>query len=465
MERRARIGLLALVATGCSMPPQEGVHAGSRSGIDAGEAGVDPQIEAARRVLAPQSPETLPPPPPDESSRLADDPRAAALGQRFFFDPGFSGQLIDSDNNGSPGTLGVQGQTGKVACVGCHVPEAGFGDDRSPRHQIPLGAMWGLRRVKPLLDVGQSKLLMWDGRADAMYNQAFIPLELPAEMNSARLFVAEQIYQRYRNDYEALFGSMPPLGDATRFPALTAAQAGCQPVSGSAATLRCHGKPGDQAEFDGMQPSDQDLVTQVVVNMGKALGAYERLLTCGPARFDQWMHGNASAMTGSEQHGAVVFVRSGCPLCHSGPYFSDQQFHNVGLEPSPVVSAFSDRNEPGAAVGLPEILGNPLNTRSKFSDGYDGRLPSTVGVSMDGAFRTPSLRCVATRPSFMHTGQYRALADVVAFFSRGGDQQGFPGTSQNWARNLSDEDAADLVSFLQTLDGPGPDAKLLSAPP
>ena len=49
---------------------------------------------------------------------------------------------------------------------------------------------------------------------------------------------------------------------------------------------------------------------------------------------------------------------------------------------------------------------------------------------MNGAFRTPILRCVAQRPSFMHTGQLATLAEVVAFFARGGDPFGYPGTSE-----------------------------------
>src|SRR6185369_2610726 len=100
--------------------------------------------EEARAGLAAQALKPSAAPPADPTNRFADDPRAAALGQRLFFDAGFSGQLVDEDNNGSVATLGLKGETGKVACTGCHVPEAGFLDNRSPRAQIPLGAGWGL---------------------------------------------------------------------------------------------------------------------------------------------------------------------------------------------------------------------------------------------------------------------------------------------------------------------------------
>ena len=52
--------------------------------------------------------------------------------------------------------------------------------------------------------------------------------------------------------------------------------------------------PGDGADYDAMAPADRDLVTRVVVNVGKAIAAYERLLVCGPGRFDAWVKGLAA---------------------------------------------------------------------------------------------------------------------------------------------------------------------------
>jgi cytochrome c peroxidase len=414
------------------------------------------------------SPPKLPAPGPDKSNRVADDPRAAALGQKLFFETAFSGKLLDGDDDGSSSTLGQRGQTGRVACRGCHVPAAGFLDDRTLGEQISLAAGWGRRRAPSLLDVGQAKLLMWDGRHDAMYNQPFGPIESPVEMNSSRLYAAEQVYALYRAEYEALFGPMPPMSDATRFPPLTADQTGCQP-STIDPTPTCngtrHGMPGDGAEFDRMVPADQDAVTTIVANAGKAIGAYERLLACGPGRFDEWVHGKADALSSSEQRGAQIFVGKGkCTSCHGGPFLSDQQFHNVGLQAATVAVVFIDSNDPGAASGLAAAIADPLNVRGKFSDGDDGRLPPSATPAMEGAFRTPILRCVARRPSYMHTGQLKTLSDVVTFFSRGGDPFGFPGTSELAPLGLSAQDQEDLVAFLQTFEGSGPPSSLTTAP-
>jgi cytochrome c peroxidase len=455
-------GAILLAACGAASP-------GTGLSDDAGADDGKPSFTSAELAsLAALSPSKLPSPGPDISNRFADDAKAAAFGQKFFFETRFSGRLLDGDDNGGPHTLGAQGQTGKVACAGCHVPSAGFLDNRTLGKQISLAAGWGRRRAPSLIDVGQARLLMWDGRHDALYNQPFGPLESPVEMNSSRLFAAEQIYALYLADYEAIFGPMPPLNDTTRFPPLSADLTGCHPSTVDPQPT-CngteHGMPGDHAEFDGLAPADQDAVTRVVVNMGKALGAYERLISCGPGRFDQWMHGQASALSDSEQHGAEIFVGRGkCVTCHSGPYFSDQQFHNVGLQPTMVAVVFIDADDPGAIVGLADAIADPLNVAGEFSDGNDGRLPASVKPSMNGAFRTPTLRCASRRPTFMHTGQLSSFAEVVSFFAQGGNPFGYLGESEIAPLGLSQQDQADLVAFLGTLDGPGPEANLEEKP-
>jgi cytochrome c peroxidase len=419
-----------------------------------------------RSALAELSPATLPAPPSDLSNKWSDDAKAAAFGQRLFFEPGFAGKLLDGDNDGSAFALGMKGETGKVACSGCHLPESGFSDSRTVRHQISLAAGWGRRRAPSLLDVGQSKLLMWDGRKDSLFAQIFGVIESPVEMNSSRLFVAQQLFARHKDEYEQLFGPMPALGDKARFPALSADVIGCQKLDAeNACPEPMRGSPGDAADFDGMARDDQDEVTRVVVNAGKALGAYERLLNCGPSRFDRWMHGESDALTRAEQRGAGLFVGAGgCVSCHSGPFLSDEAFHNVGLRAERVATTFINPNDRGAAEGLPLALSDPLDVKGAFSDGDDGRLPAAVDAQSEGAFRTPRLRCLSKRPSFMHTGQMLALDQVVSFFSAGGHSAGFPGTSELKPLGLSARERSDLVAFLQALDGPGPDSALLEAP-
>lgn len=431
-------------------------------------AGDDPDpvftVEERARLMA-LAPDTLPHP-DDASNQYADSEEAAALGQRLFFDASFSGVLWDGDNSlPNSGSLGSVGETGKVSCASCHVPSGAFADNRSmgnSTHSVSLGAGWTLRRSPSLLDVAAARMIMWDGHRDSLFSQVFGPIESNNEMNSSRLFVAEQIFAKHRTEYEAIFGPMPPLDDPARFPPLTPETTGCQKIGVGPGDFECHGMPGDGAEFDGMAPADQDAVTRVVVNAGKAIGAYERLLSCGQGRFDAWAHGEESAMSRAEQRGAALFVgRAKCVDCHEGPFFSDQKFHNTGLLPKPVAVVILDADDNGAIDGLAGALSDPLNTKSAWSDGDDGRLPASVGPGMLGAFRTPTLRCVAKRPSFMHTGQMQTLEEVVDFFAAGGHAHGYPGTKEIAPLDLSEREKSELATFLRALDGPGPPQKLL----
>jgi len=410
---------------------------------------VPPDVQARLALL---SPAVFPGARPDVTNRYADDPRAAALGKKLFFDPRFSGPLLDEDNQGTADTLGLRGDTGRVSCAGCHVPAAGFLDARSPGQKLSLASSWTRRRTPSLLDFGQAVLLMWDGRRDTAYGQPFGVFDSPLEFNSSRLFVAQQMVKNYRVEYEAIFGPMPALEG---YAALAPVDAGCTELPAEPVGDRC-AKPGQ----------DDDAVIRILVNFGKAVEAYERLLTCGPSRFDAWMHGDEGALDDEERAGAVVFVRAGCDRCHAGPNLSDQKFHNVGA--ANLFPAFiAPYDDPGAAVGLAAARGDRLSSRGPFSDGDDGRLDAIPADTepLRGAFRTPSLRCVGRRPSFMHGAQIRTLEDVVRFFDKGGDSYGFQGQKDALMAplGLGESERTALVAFLRALDGPGPDASLLTA--
>jgi cytochrome c peroxidase len=403
-------------------------------------------------------------PPTDPSDRVADDVSARAWGQRLFFDPAFSGPLLESDNDGSVATLGRMGESGRVSCAGCHIPDSGFVDTRSPHRQISLAAEWSRRRTPGLLEVAFAPLYSWDGRRDAIWNQAVGVMENMREFNSGRLFVAEQVFSRYRAEYEALFGPMPGLDDSGRFPPLTGSETGCQPGPGG--TPLCRGVPGDHADYDGMRPEDQQAVTAVTVNTAKTIEAYVRELRCGAARFDAWLDGDSSAMSRAEQRGAALFVGRGrCVPCHGGPRLTDDAFHNVGMAPRLVAVAFIDTDDHGALSGIAAALADPLSTSGPFSDGNRGVLPAAPSRSLDGAFRTPGLRCIARHPSYMHTAQMATLDAVVSFFASGGDSVGYPGVNELARLDLTVRERADLVAFLAALEGPGPDPSLRSPPP
>lgn len=402
-------------------------------------------------------------PPEDVSNAVADDPAARLFGQRLFFETAFSGALLESDNIGAAAHLGKMGDTGKVSCVSCHMPTSSFVDTRSPAGQISLASGWTRRRSPSLLEVAFRPLYNWDGRRDTLWNQAIGVFESAAEFNTSRLFIARQVATLHRAEYEAIFGAMPDMADTATYPELTAADTGCD---GETEQASCRGKPGDKADYDRMSAEAQHAVTTVTVNVAKAIAAYLRLLRCGPSAFDRWLDGESTALTRSEQRGAALFVgKAKCVSCHTGSNLSDGDFHNVGLRPAPVAVAFTDTGDRGAAEGIALALTDPLSSAGIYSDGDRGKLPSSVTPKLEGAFRTPMLRCIDGQPSFMHTGQLQSLSSVVRFFSRGGDVAGFPGTNELVPLELTEREQADLVAFMQALQGPGPEASLLGAPP
>jgi len=463
------LGLVAvLAASGCD---GEGTDEGG-VGIISAQA----LIDLARHSPSP----ALPAPPADASNQFADNPAAATLGHKLFFDPGFSGVLLESDNDGNHGGVGRQGDTSKVSCASCHVPASGFSDDRTVHKQLSLAAGWSNRRTPSILDVGHAKILMWDGRIDSLQRQVLSVFESPLEGNSSRLFFAQEIARRYASQYQALFGSDPAVVLGADYPQPAVTGTGCQMAltTSTTPTEECtngtrSGVPGTP-DYDALNEAQQQAVTTIALNAGKAIAAYERQLSCGASRFDAFMHGDESALSAAEQRGAALFVGKGkCADCHTGPFFSDQKFHNVGLFPALVSAAFTRKNDMGAEKGLAQVLTDPLNVRGIFSDGDDERLPSSVPAGMLGAFRTPMLRCAALRPSFMHTGQFRSLEEVVTFFNQGGHKQpgiepapiiGFLGETEIAPLGLDVQEQADLVAFLRSLNGAGPAANLLLPP-
>jgi cytochrome c peroxidase len=73
------------------------------------------------------------------------------------------------------------------------------------------------------------------------------------------------------------------------------------------------------------------------------------------------------------------------------------------------------------------------------------------GDALDiGAFRTPSLRNVELTAPYFHDGSAATLADVVRYYSKGGNRT----ANQDWELqtvSLTDSEQHDLVEFLKSL--------------
>lgn len=149
----------------------------------------------------------------------------------------------------------------------------------------------------------------------------------------------------------------------------------------------------------------------------------ETLATAPDSPFDRG-RSDPEALSPAAKRGLVLFAGRGrCLVCHEGPFFTDNRFHALGLTPGEV-------RDPGRWAVAPT--------------------PGSYG-----AFRTPGLRNAGRTAPYMHDGRFKTLAQVVKFYDRGGDA---PGSGPYPLRplHLTRGDRADLVAFLESLDGTVP---------
>lgn len=371
------------------------------------------------QVLRSLSLAALKPLPPDPSNAVADDLAAAALGARIFFDTRFSAN-------------------GAVACASCHMPEHHFTDAR------PFGVGVGVIPLNAMTLVGAaySPWQTWNGKNDSQWSQALIPLENPLEHGGDRTFYAHLIAAHYAAEYTAIFGSLPDLSDAARFPR----HAG--PVDAVSASIA----------WETMDAADRDAINRIFANIGKALAAYERTLLPAPARFDHYVaslddNGRSQGQpifTADEIAGLRIFIGKGqCMNCHNGPRFTNDAFHNTAVPGAPGYPL-----QRGRIDGVTRVQNDIFNCLGAYSDAEPDacsalRFMVTEGDTLLGGMKTPTLRNVAETAPYMHTGQMATLADVVAHYSGGG--YALLGHNELTPLNLTTQEAAQLEAFLHTL--------------
>ena len=356
---------------------------------------------------------SLPPLPKDPSNAFADDPRARALGKRLFFDPRFSGNL-------------------KVSCATCHRPDMNFTDDLPIAHGMGSTA----RRSMPLIGVAYNSWFFWDGRKDSLWSQALGPIESTVEHGFTRTACAFLISKNYRSEYEEIFGKLPDITNAVATPATE-----------DVAVLKT---------WVSMPQDKRDEVNRIYANMGKAIAAYVRTIVPGPSRFDRYAEAllkkdtaaMAISLSPQEVNGLRLFIgKAKCTNCHSGPLFTNGDFHNTGV-PTPAKMSY----DKGRADCIRKVLSDEFNCLGRYSDAgphdcTELRFVDTKTEKYDGAFKTPTLRNVAERAPYMHAGQFATLREVLEFYRRSKSHELDHST-------LSDEELRQLEAFLRSLSGP-----------
>ena len=151
-----------------------------------------------------------------------------------------------------------------------------------------------------------------------------------------------------------------------------------------------------QAEFQfvfGNTDNPRNLINET--NIAKALSAYQRSQIFVDTSWRAYVQGNNNSIDQSAKRGALMFLQSvdeggaGCATCHSGDFFTDEQFH---------------------VLALPQI--GPGKEDGRFNDDY-GRF-RVSGNSIDlYAFRTPNLHNVEFTGPYGHDGAYVTLKGII----------------------------------------------------
>jgi len=302
---------------------------------------------------------------------------------------------------------------GTVACASCHVPDRNWTDN--------LRRGVGLREVDrntpTLANLSGSHWYGWDGAADSLWSQSLRPILDERELAATPRHVAQLV----RNDeqlscrYRKVFGTLP-------------------------------------------SPTDDEAV---LVDVGKALAAFEETLVSGRTPFDRFRDALAGAeqpspgtYSESAKRGLKIFIGKGaCTTCHSGPNFTSGEFFSTGL------SRFAPHGQPdpGRPAGIRKLLESRFNLLSSYNDDKtDTGAARTRQASMEkanpGEFKVPSLRNLVLTAPYGRDGGVESVAEVVRYYAgvdpvRLNAKDGKPGSPLN----LTPQEQTDLVVFLESL--------------
>lgn len=176
---------------------------------------------------------------------------------------------------------------------------------------------------------------------------------------------------------------------------------------------------------------------------GEAVQAYEATLIPDQTPLDRYLAGNTGALTAQQLRGLDRFQGKGnCTKCHTGALLSDAA--------ASVFQASGPFNHDGGDQGFHNLGVRPTaEDLGRAGAGPAGAAFSASGSPFDrGAFKTPGLRNVKLTAPYFHNGGKATLADVVAFYARGGDFANPERAGDLQPRSLDAGDQAALVSFL-----------------
>lgn len=330
----------------------------------------------------------------DPSNRVSGNEQAVLLGERLFFEQRLS-------------------TSGRFSCGSCHEPERNWTDNAT--RGAAIGQMD--RNTPTLNNVRLSRWFGWDGGSDSLWSQSIRPILEPRELGATPRHVADVM----RNDPQ----------------------------------LSCH-----YLKAFGARPSTTD-DEAVLVDVGKALAAFQETLMSGRTPFDEFRdallrgdRGAAARYPDSAQRGLRIFIgKGGCENCHSGPNFSNGEFHDTGN------SHFVEKGrvDPGRHEGIKRVTESRFNLLGPYNDDPTrATATSTRHVKLEhrnfGEFKVPTLRNTVLTSPYMHHGEVESLGQIVRHYSELDlDRLHADGEQILKPLKLSAREQSDLIVFLESL--------------
>ncbi|MBY6160053.1 methylamine utilization protein MauG [Mameliella alba] len=315
---------------------------------------------------------------------LTVDPAQARLGQLLFYDP-----ILSGNRNISCGTCHHHNlASGDGLSLGIGEGGRGLGVDRTPgegpdmiRKRIPRNApaLWNLghKSVRVLFHDGRLEISDQFGNGFDSPAEEWLPQGLDNILSAQALFPLTAQFEMAGNVGEnAVTGAVHDRIDL-----------GWPVLAKRVRTIPEYGALFVEAFDHISHPSE---VT--IVEIGNALGAFigsEWISIDSP--WDDWLRDGTPLPAPAERGRGLFFGKAQCSTCHSGPLFTDQDFH---------------------ALGLPAF--GPGRTRTFDPMPRDvGRMGETDLLEDAYRFRTPSLRNVALTAPYGHNGAFATLEGIV----------------------------------------------------
>lgn len=140
--------------------------------------------------------------------------------------------------------------------------------------------------------------------------------------------------------------------------------------------------------FNDPDGTAEELITEQ--NISLAIGAYERSQVFVDTPWKAYVEGDHNAISADAKAGALLFYgKADCVECHSGDFFTDEQFYNIA---APQIGRGKGHGDGREDFGRGAVSGTETH---KYQ------------------FRTPALLNVEVTGPWTHAGAYTTLAAVV----------------------------------------------------